>query len=75
VDGGTLAAAIKARWGRGGRPFQGEEGAGMAWGGDGWVLRALEGRGGGAGRRIGVGPERIGRPWEEGWASGGWRRP
>jgi hypothetical protein len=33
---------------------EGEEGAGMAWGGDGWVLRALEVRGEGAGRRIGA---------------------
>jgi hypothetical protein len=60
VDGSTPADAIKARWGLGGRPFQEEEGAGMAWGGDGWVLRALDGRGSGSAPGIGR-PSRLGR--------------
>jgi hypothetical protein len=71
---GTPAAAIKAG-GLGGRPFQGEEGVGMAWGGDDWVLRALEGRGGGAGRRIDAGHRAAGPAREVERASGGWRRP
>jgi hypothetical protein len=54
VRGGMPAAAIDGeRLGR--CLFQGEEGAGMAWGGIGWVFRALEGRGGGAERREGAG--------------------
>jgi hypothetical protein len=39
-------------------------------GGVGWVLGALEGRGGGAGRREGAGAERPARPW---WEAGGRR--
>jgi hypothetical protein len=66
VDGGTPAAAIKARWGLGGRPFQEEEGAGMAWDGDGWVLRALEGRGDGSAPGI----RRPARPGRWGGAEG-----
>jgi hypothetical protein len=54
VRGGMPAAAIDGER-LGGCPFQGQEGAGTAWGGVGWVFRALEGRGGGAGRREGAG--------------------
>jgi hypothetical protein len=42
----------------------------MAWGGVDWVLRALEGRGGGAGRRGGAGQR---RPARSGRWGGAWR--
>jgi hypothetical protein len=57
---GTPAAAIKAGGSVRGR-FRERKG-GAAWGGDGWVLRALEGMGGSAGRRGGAGQLRPARP-------------